>query len=341
MGRAATGVFVLVCAAVAPAQQHRSSSEFEAALAPLDRPGEVVELRDAHSRTYDNGDGTRTTVLYPSPIHYRAADGSWQPIDLDLRADGEIANLTSTVRARFAPDGAYAWIGLDDARHYVWTPQSIGYRRDGAYTAIADAELSDGAIDGNILRYPGLFGGAADRWEIQPAMIKHDVILDAPPAIPADAQWFEVVGRVTLAEGLAFETEAPFDTTGSVWIVQGAERVMRFSPAFAQQVDARLGAAGSWVVTPLGGQEYEVRVRISAAWLLDPDRAYPVRIDPTTWSADGVKVDNSYDYDGAACLDSGIAWSSWGNVETGLNWADPGWSGNNWYDCTVGADGDG
>ncbi|MDQ4124525.1 MAG: DNRLRE domain-containing protein [Actinomycetota bacterium] len=54
---------------------------------------ELERERTATSKTFRNDDGTLTTVLYPTPVHY-ADDGRWKPISSDL-VD--------------APSEAYAW----------------------------------------------------------------------------------------------------------------------------------------------------------------------------------------------------------------------------------------
>ncbi len=51
-------------------------------------PVELVNMRNAISKTYDNGDGTYKAVIYINPIHYQAADGTWHEFDNAAAAKG-------------------------------------------------------------------------------------------------------------------------------------------------------------------------------------------------------------------------------------------------------------
>jgi hypothetical protein len=70
-------------------------------------PIEIVSMRTEVSKTYDNGDGTHTAVIYVKPIHYQSTDGTWEDMDgtspsprsgtrtiqnFDVNADGFICN---------------------------------------------------------------------------------------------------------------------------------------------------------------------------------------------------------------------------------------------------------
>lgn len=48
------------------------------------RSFEVVEARTARSKVFRNPDGTSTAHLYEGPVHFKAADGSWRPIDASM-----------------------------------------------------------------------------------------------------------------------------------------------------------------------------------------------------------------------------------------------------------------
>jgi len=58
-----------------------------AAAVPEPKPvrRELEDKRTAFSRTWDNGDGTRTFETYFEPLHFRdLASGAWLPIDTSL-----------------------------------------------------------------------------------------------------------------------------------------------------------------------------------------------------------------------------------------------------------------
>src|SRR5215208_3081926 len=51
-------------------------------------PTEIVRMRTERSKTFRNGDGTLTTRLYGSPVHYRDSRG-WRPIPAGVIATGK------------------------------------------------------------------------------------------------------------------------------------------------------------------------------------------------------------------------------------------------------------
>ncbi|MDN5364387.1 MAG: hypothetical protein PWQ91_1449, partial [Eubacteriales bacterium] len=57
------------------------------------KPVELVEKRTATSKTYDNGDGTFTTKIYSTPVHFQE-NGLWREIDPSVKktADGSYEN---------------------------------------------------------------------------------------------------------------------------------------------------------------------------------------------------------------------------------------------------------
>src|SRR5436190_225445 len=70
-----------------------------------------------------NPDGSYTRKVYVGPVNYKAADGSWTPIDTTLAkaADGRLharANAVGVDFAASAADGAVASLRLD-AGHSV------------------------------------------------------------------------------------------------------------------------------------------------------------------------------------------------------------------------------
>ena len=60
-----------------------ASAAEPAATAPSS-PVEVPERRTAESEHFDNGDGTFTAKIYPTPIHYQE-NGSWKKINSKIR----------------------------------------------------------------------------------------------------------------------------------------------------------------------------------------------------------------------------------------------------------------
>jgi hypothetical protein len=75
----------------------------------------MTERRTATERHYLLADGTYRAAVHLQPIHYQAADGSWQPIDTTLHASAEtgfaVANETNALRS-YLPAAA-GWVRVE------------------------------------------------------------------------------------------------------------------------------------------------------------------------------------------------------------------------------------
>lgn len=325
-------------------QDRPGRRDWKSYVAQFDRDGEIVERRDSHARHYRMPNGTTQALIAASPIHYRAADGSWQPISPEILAgDTGYANTTNSLKSFFPvqSDGATR-IGNAEESTYSWTPQSAGYTRaDGSYREVWGLRSVPAQVDEEQISYPGIFPSATDRYRIGAGTVKHDLVLDAaPPGAQEGEATFDYVGVVQLGEDMVFHTDVrqdgSFTTRGAIWVCNNSgERLFQLGLPWAAEEGGKRRVGGAYSVRPIGRLTYEMRLQIPAAWLLAADRKYPVRIDPTTVDKDGVKVDNSYFYGG---LSNDYYWSSWGNTLTGDYWADGTYGGSQWYDCAVGND---
>ncbi|MCZ9342927.1 hypothetical protein NGM37_34730, partial [Streptomyces sp. TRM76130] len=110
-----------------------------------DRSKELPAERDGFSRTYANEDGTRTTEISPTPVNYRGADGDWQPIDTELRTDGDgWRNTADAVGVRIdqrADSARLATVELPGGR-------SLSYGLSGAAAVQGSAEGSAVTYEG-------------------------------------------------------------------------------------------------------------------------------------------------------------------------------------------------
>jgi hypothetical protein len=82
----ATVMLGLLLAALTPA--FGAATTPAPAGAPHPDARELVELRTANSRTYDNPDGTRAVEIRTDAINYRTPEGKWAPIDNRLVSNG-------------------------------------------------------------------------------------------------------------------------------------------------------------------------------------------------------------------------------------------------------------
>ncbi len=233
-------------------------------------PGQVEELpakRTATSRTFQLSDGSREVRLYQAPVNYRDEDGDWQRIEEGLEGR----------------DGAALTNG--DNSFDLNLPARLGsgpvrYSKDGAWVASrllgAPSEPVDLEADGAATY--GLAGSEASvELSTLPSGVKENIVI---PSLPAPSRFrFELTASAGVTptlldhgsiefrdadDDLVAELPAPFmyDNSGTP---------AGYSTAVEYGLEAK--ASGRWLLTVAASEE----------WLQDPNRKWPVTIDPSTF----------------------------------------------------------
>ena len=237
-----------VTEAEAPVAEHRG---FDA-----NTSKEVTEARNANERVYNNNDGTQTTEFSAARLNYRGKDGTWTPIDPKLVADPGQGwrNAADEVGLRFA------------AR--TDSPDLVSFAADAdhalSYTMSGIANSAP-VVDGETITYPRVLPGVDLKLESQPGGVKETLVLagaDVPTA-------FMFPLRLKGLKPAIVDGQVVFTDTS------GARRAV-IPPG--DMVDAN-GAVSTAVEYRLDGNVLELRV--DAAWLKAPGRAFPVAVDPT------------------------------------------------------------
>ncbi|MEU4163805.1 ricin-type beta-trefoil lectin domain protein [Actinoplanes sp. NPDC026670] len=270
---------------------------------------------DRSGATYDefeNEDGSITRQIHDGPINYKAADGTYQPIDTTLTARGDrieagansidltLAATGSDESAPVSPEpsaspSAPAGDGqrvesADEALASLTTPagQTFAYDLAGAADVTA-------VVDGSKATYQDILPGTDLELQATRNGLKETIVIDSPAA---GNEWLFPMKL----DGLTAREQAD----GSLDLLGADGAVALRVPAGWMQdskIDPVSGAPAESagvhydLVTVDGGPA--LKVTADAAWLNDPARQYPVRIDPsvdypeTTTATNDVFVDNS------------------------------------------------
>ncbi|HEY3633019.1 MAG TPA: DNRLRE domain-containing protein, partial [Jatrophihabitantaceae bacterium] len=212
---------------------------------------ELPDHRKQFEQTYENSDGTQTTVFSPTPVNYRDAAGQWQPIRPKLAAtttgvssSGGSANLRL---GRTSPTGTLTI----DARHAVgWT--------------LAGAPAAPAEVHGDTASY--VIASNADlEVSSQAAGVEQTIVLRSSTA----ARTYSFTLRLT---GLTARLR-----NGAVEFVDERGTVRATMPSGSMSDAAGNRSAG--VHYRLAGSV--LRVDLDHQWLDDAHRVYPVRVDPS------------------------------------------------------------
>ena len=230
---------------------------------------EDVAARTESTSVFANADGTRTVRVYPRPVHYRKADGSWGDIDTDLSSTPE-GRWTEKANAQQATFAARA----DDTALIDWTVDS-GHR---VSYGLRGAAAVRGAVSGDELTYPGARPGADVVYNGMAQGVKESLVLHDSSA---PTTWFFPLRLTGLTANLGSGGQVQFrDEKGVVRlsIPAGFMEDSRIDPASG---DGARSSGVTYTLVTEGGSQV-LRMDLDQAWLHDSARVFPVTVDPTT-----------------------------------------------------------
>jgi RHS repeat-associated protein len=230
--------------------------------------GEAVELpgmRTATSNTYRLSGGERETRLFQTPVNYRDEDDDWKPIDegLEEAANGGLTNAANSFDLQL-PDQ----LGTGSVR-LSQDDQWLSYRLLGAQTEQAE-------VEGATAVYDSAGGDLSFELHSLANGVKEEIVLadSSQPNRYNFALDFAQGLAPTLADDGSITVE---DSEGALFATLPAPTISDASgapPSDAVHYSLQEGSeAGHWTLA----------VEADENWLSDPDRAWPVTIDPSAF----------------------------------------------------------
>lgn len=229
---------------------------------------ELPDQRTATSTTYLTEDGSHVARVFPEPINYRASDGQFRPIDTEL-----VESAGSGYALRTAANRLIAELPADAS-----SPVRVEVGGDWARFSLQGA---NGGLrhKGKRARYPAALPATDLTYESVPEGLKETLILRDSRA-PASFRF-----AIETSAGLQLrENEA-----GGIDFLDGRRTVFSFEAPFAYDADEDGHGPADVPAKPRatmrlvsgGADANVVQVDLDRAWLSDPDRAFPVTLDPT------------------------------------------------------------
>jgi len=299
---------------------------------------EIVPRRDAYSKHFRKGDGTTTSFLFLTPVHYLDPDGVWREIRTDVQPNDSLSS----------PGYAY---GVSQNRHQLFfgSLSTDGYAirfPTGDVTIGARGELRIETGSGDLLLatprqpvdavpidhrviYPNAFAefGADEEIAVHTNGVKQNIIFNMPVftngslpdsaenlvlrefvGLPTDWSVQPIVPQNMDARGAAIaEALEVVDSNQASVAVFPAPIAREAGPRLGTQYDSEKGAyatrrvdgvSGHYRVLQTAGGVY-VDTIVPLAWLRTTDRRFPVIVDPSLTVP-------AYDWNGA----SGFSYTS-------------------------------
>ncbi|MFI9584075.1 DNRLRE domain-containing protein [Streptomyces sp. NPDC052236] len=222
---------------------------------------ELVSERDARSRTYVNEDGTRTSELSTAPINYQDERGVWRPIDTALVGDSDSGwvNAADSMELRIAEQADASRL----AALTLPSGESFAYGLSGAAPA-------QGSANGSRVAYEQVLTDT-DLWlDSRAGGVKETLVLRSADAPGSFVFPLALSGLTAKSEG------------ASIVLVDSEGRTKAVIPAgFMEDAKGAVSNAVRYELVEQGGGGQALRVSVDRAWVTDPARAFPVRVDPS------------------------------------------------------------
>jgi len=237
------------------------------------RVKELTDKRTANTSSFRMSDGSVQQEVSTLPTHYRDVKGAWQSIDPTVKPlahDGFTAgSQANSFQTYFSPDAA-SLVRIDQG---------------GAFVQIAADGATTGApkTTGSSVSYPGAYPGADLDYQVGPESLKQTVVLAKAPAKDQSYSFTLKLGGGLVPQQLpdgaialhSTETNSPVFTIPAPYMSDAkGDRNSPYGKVYSTKVSQSM-------TFDAGTATAHVTVKPDAAWLADPKRVYPVRIDPT------------------------------------------------------------
>ncbi len=247
--------------------------------------GTLVRFEDG-IRTYEVGDNEFVTIIGGYSGLYEDADGEVKEVDNILVAQEQAGIAPMAVQAvgeNSAGDGAdtdTVWENRAGDTH-VMLPENMGDGQgfvlsvDGYSVELVplDGDFGRSAVSGNAIRYNDVYENIDVQYTLIGNSLKEDIIL-LVPSMQNTFRYELCTGGLT-----AVQNERSISL-----MAEGEEypKMILHAPSMSDAAGA-VSDAVEITLTEENGHTY-VTVTADAGWLAAPERAYPVRIDPSSFT---------------------------------------------------------
>ncbi|MFD7320817.1 LamG-like jellyroll fold domain-containing protein [Streptomyces sp. NPDC059875] len=242
--------------------------------------------RDAKKSTatsdyYVNADGSTTVRHFSGRANFKAADGSWKPIDTRLAedTDGRLQQRANSLDVEFAPDAADRQLASVE----FGAGRSLAYALRGA-TKAEPTVAANGTVT-----YAGVLPDTDVQLVPLAEGFKENVVLKSSNA---GNSWVFPLETKGLTPRMAVDGDVEFTGADGKVVATIPHAYMEDSKVDRRSGDAAQSRAVSYELITLDGKP-ALRMTADRAWLDDPARVYPVTVDPTVTASNTTYTQNT------------------------------------------------
>jgi RHS repeat-associated protein len=262
-------LLLLICSGIAFASDGEttdSSGQSEVfSSPPPDEPGTEIEAdRTATSKTFQLSDGARETRVFETPVNYQDNGGDWKPIEegLEPAEDAGLTNGSNSFELSLPNQVGDGAVRISEDGEWV------SYRLLGSQTEPAE-------VEGSTASYESVNPGVSYDLSSFASGVKEAIEI-AGPDQPSSFN-FELDASSGLTPSLA--------ENGSLYFRNADGQLFAELPAPTISDSARDIATPtsnvSYALNEMSDGNWRLTVEADKEWLAQPERVWPVTIDPT------------------------------------------------------------
>ncbi|MGB2493452.1 MAG: type IV pilin [Poseidonia sp.] len=255
---------------------------------------ELQGMRDEKTKAYLNEDGSMTQMIASEPLHYMSGEGTWENIDLNIKAGVQGWSVTeNTFVTHFAPEAANGisvqaneWVDpiISGLNPMLVTLDVTGSAPEPFITAPSPNGIE---VGGNVIRYPLAEGYDLD-YTVESTQVKQNLVIREAPVLPEAAAWFGLSEGLRMPAGYALfsgETELGeelFQTQEALQVrnVETGEILVEIPSPMIIEPEAGEPYMGTFFVQVYGPEIILITV-VDADWITSDDRVFPIGLDPS------------------------------------------------------------
>jgi RHS repeat-associated protein len=250
-----------------------------------DPQGDLDDYQSPLAITDQNPDGTYSTEVHSAPVQFQSASGDWRPIDSSLVATGEDGyNFTNSAN------------DLDVLLDAGASEQLLRVESDNASfdLRLDEAGDQDGVVAENRMTYPDVFPSTDLRYDVQSDGLKETLVLHGAGA-PTSY-------RFTLTGDPEDGLDAQELPDGSWEFLSDTSDGPAFTlaPATVEDSSDPPKTGPAFMTVTEQGDEFAIDLGVESGWLSDPERVFPVLLDPTIVIQSPSETTDDVQYDWSA-----------------------------------------
>ncbi len=264
---------------------------------------ELIQKRTADSRYFiKNGTGGKVFYVQKSygPMHYLNHAGQWITIDPHLRPvpgqSGVFAAPNQPVPVKIDLNRGYTAMVLQDGHEFRFNQDTqLYFEWETGRKDFGPADLSsyhagtDGLV--NVSAWDGIYR----RELVQQGEVETDYIISKPLKLPAGQGWLVWEETLEVPAGYTLEKDSSngFYTMDDTWngdlLLRDSHRKTWLTIKAPDLRDSLFDHGPNHIGYELiraDARHYRFRLKVNTAWMNEPDRAYPVTVDPLVIGTD-------------------------------------------------------